>query len=39
MQGVVRVSLGLASTFHDVYRFLEFAREFVDRPAEAVSSV
>ena len=37
IQGVVRVSLGLASTFHDVYRFLEFAREFVDRPAEAVS--
>ena len=31
VQGVVRVSLGLASTFHDVYRFLEFAREFTDR--------
>jgi selenocysteine lyase/cysteine desulfurase len=38
IQGVVRVSLGLASTFHDVYRFLEFAREFVDRPGAAVSS-
>jgi selenocysteine lyase/cysteine desulfurase len=37
IQGVVRVSLGLASTFHDIYRFLEFAREFVDRPALAVS--
>ncbi|HEY1293134.1 MAG TPA: aminotransferase class V-fold PLP-dependent enzyme [Chloroflexota bacterium] len=32
-QGVVRVSLGVASTFHDVYRLLEFAKEFVDRPA------
>jgi molybdenum cofactor sulfurtransferase len=31
--GVVRVSLGLASTFKDVYRFLEFARQFADRPA------
>jgi selenocysteine lyase/cysteine desulfurase len=35
IQGVVRVSLGLASTFHDVYRFLAFAREFVDRTAVA----
>jgi molybdenum cofactor sulfurtransferase len=33
IQGVVRVSLGLASTFHDVYRFLVFAREFEDRTA------
>ena len=32
VQGVVRVSLGLASNFADVYRFLEFARGFVDRP-------
>jgi selenocysteine lyase/cysteine desulfurase len=31
--GVVRVSLGLASTFHDVYRFLQFAGEFADRSA------
>lgn len=32
IQGVVRVSTGTASTFQDVYRFLEFARGFVDRP-------
>lgn len=31
--GAVRVSLGLASNFADVYRFLEFARSFVDRRA------
>ncbi len=35
IQGVVRVSFGLASTFHDAQRFLAFAREFVDRPAVA----
>jgi molybdenum cofactor sulfurtransferase len=35
IQGVVRVSLGLASTFHDVHRFIEFAREFADRTAIA----
>jgi selenocysteine lyase/cysteine desulfurase len=29
--GVVRVSLGLASTFHDVYRFVRFASEFANR--------
>ena len=29
--GAVRVSLGLVSTFADVYRFSEFARGFVDR--------
>jgi molybdenum cofactor sulfurtransferase len=28
--GAVRVSLGLASNFADVYRFMSFAREFVD---------
>jgi len=32
--GAVRVSLGLASTFADVYRFVEFARGFVDRPVD-----
>jgi selenocysteine lyase/cysteine desulfurase len=31
--GVVRVSLGLASTFKDVYRFVAFARTFTDRHA------
>lgn len=31
--GAVRVSVGLASNFADVYRFLEFARGFVDRRA------
>ena len=31
--GVVRVSLGIASTFGDVYRFMAFARSFTDQPA------
>jgi selenocysteine lyase/cysteine desulfurase len=35
IQGVVRVSFGVASTFHDALRFLAFAREFIDRPATA----
>jgi molybdenum cofactor sulfurtransferase len=30
LSGVVRVSLGIASTFADVYRFVEFASEFKD---------
>jgi selenocysteine lyase/cysteine desulfurase len=33
--GVVRVSLGVASTFKDVYEFVAFARSFVDRHAPA----
>ena len=28
--GAVRVSVGLASTFRDVYRFVQFARRFVE---------
>lgn len=35
--GAVRVSLGIASNFADVYRFMEFAESFVDRPVEARS--
>jgi selenocysteine lyase/cysteine desulfurase len=31
--GAVRISLGLVSTFADVYRFMAFAETFVDRPA------
>lgn len=31
--GAVRVSTGIVSNFTDVYRFLEFARQFLDRPA------
>jgi selenocysteine lyase/cysteine desulfurase len=31
--GAVRVSLGIASDFADVYRFVEFAKSFIDRPA------
>ncbi len=30
--GAVRVSLGIGSNFADVYRFVEFARTFLDRP-------
>jgi selenocysteine lyase/cysteine desulfurase len=31
--GAVRVSLGLVSTFADIYRFVEFVRGFADRTA------
>jgi selenocysteine lyase/cysteine desulfurase len=31
--GALRASVGLASTFADVYAYAEFARSFVDRPA------
>jgi selenocysteine lyase/cysteine desulfurase len=34
--GAVRISLGLVSTFDDVYRFMTFAQTFVDRPAGEV---
>jgi molybdenum cofactor sulfurtransferase len=34
--GALRASIGLASTFADVYTYAEFARTFVDRPAFAV---
>ena len=33
--GAVRVSLGLASNFADVYRFMAFMHTFVDRPTRA----
>jgi selenocysteine lyase/cysteine desulfurase len=32
--GAVRVSVGLATTFADVYRFAQFARGFVDKRAD-----
>jgi hypothetical protein len=35
--GAVRASLGLASTFEDVYRFAQFAGTFVDRPLAELS--
>jgi selenocysteine lyase/cysteine desulfurase len=31
--GAVRVSVGLVTTFEDVYRLVQFASSFVDRPA------
>jgi selenocysteine lyase/cysteine desulfurase len=31
--GALRASLGLASTFADVYTYVQFAKTFVDRPA------
>jgi len=34
--GVVRASLGIASTFDDVYRFVAFARELVDTQCTSV---
>ncbi len=30
----IRVSLGLASDFGDVYRFMAFAESYKDRPSE-----
>jgi selenocysteine lyase/cysteine desulfurase len=37
--GAVRVSLGIVSTFEDVYRFIQFVRSFTDKSAaEAVPS-
>jgi selenocysteine lyase/cysteine desulfurase len=34
--GAVRVSLGIASNFADVYTFVDFLREFLDRPAHDI---
>ena len=34
--GAVRISMGLASNFADVYKFWEFARSFIDRTAGEV---
>jgi molybdenum cofactor sulfurtransferase len=31
--GAVRVSVGLATNFADIYRFVQFAETFIDRPA------
>jgi molybdenum cofactor sulfurtransferase len=36
--GAVRVSLGLVTTFADVYRVIQFARRFLDQPAEHVAT-
>ena len=35
-QGALRVSIGLATNFSDVYRFMQFARTFIDRQALSV---
>ena len=35
--GALRISVGLASNFTDVYSFVQFARTFVDQPADALS--
>ena len=34
--GALRASLGLVTTFADVYAYVQFAKSFVDRPAPAV---
>jgi len=36
MPNTIRVSLGLASNFADVYKFVEFAEGFKDRAADAI---
>ncbi len=33
MAGALRISVGLATTFADIYRFMQFAQTFVDRMA------
>jgi molybdenum cofactor sulfurtransferase len=35
--GALRASLGLVSSFADVYAYVQFAETFVDRPAQRVS--
>ena len=35
--GALRASLGLATTFADVYQYVEFARAFVDRSASSAN--
>jgi hypothetical protein len=37
--GAIRVSLGLASNFADVYRFVQFAASFRDQTTLAVGAV
>ena len=34
--GAVRVSLGLATTFADAHRFIEFARQFIDQTSDNI---
>jgi molybdenum cofactor sulfurtransferase len=34
--GAVRISVGLVSNFDDVYQFVEFAREFIDRNSDEI---
>ncbi|MCC6804980.1 MAG: aminotransferase class V-fold PLP-dependent enzyme [Anaerolineae bacterium] len=34
--GALRISVGVASNFADAYQFVQFARTFIDRPAETV---
>jgi hypothetical protein len=38
-QGALRVSIGLATNFEDVYRFLQFAQTFIDRQAPSSNAV
>jgi hypothetical protein len=35
--GALRASLGLVSSFADVYAYVQFAETFVDRPAQRVA--
>ncbi len=37
--GAIRVSVGIASNFADVYRFADFARALVDRTAEEIGRI
>ncbi len=36
--GALRASLGLVTTFADVYAYVQFARTFIDRPRSALNS-
>ncbi len=37
--GAVRASLGLVTTFEDVYRYVQFARTLIDKPVESFRDV
>ena len=36
--GAVRISVGVATTFADVYRFVRFAEGFLDRTAREIDN-
>ena len=35
----IRISVGIASNFKDVYRFMNFLASFIDKPEAAIQSI